>query len=418
MVTAQYFDSVTKLIIFITVAGLKRRTREENVDDSEGSSATHQPKSIPRPVKIDTRTRLGNQFVYVYNSYDLGTIFSFLVGQSSQDVLFIHRWIGPKKAITFPMHLEMRGSLVAAEYWYSRCSISPDSYATLVDFQAFRRRSNGSSMVIFTYHSEQHRPFDNAFSEALICSPGSNDNAAAMSDAVSHADASTSMSLSKEPIGSLLDLARPPSEPLPSPSPSIFDGLNGDNVLSRDLSISAVPIAVMLPRNYLPKAASGATRSLNSRQTYSTSGLSAEHQDQLSQIYERVKQRSELIYAHSAAQSNALLTSSDSTNKAQFSHSPKADPFPRPPHSVPAPTSAPDLSFPTPSIPNDLEAKHHKPIVKPSQPRNTSVRLMGRVTIQLDADNRITHLETASGPQPSPSRASGAPFRISRSDAN
>jgi hypothetical protein len=130
-------------------------------------------KMRPKPPKIskaDPRRLLSQKFVAAYNSCDFDTIWEFVSTYSMKDVLFVNRWVGEDRYLNFPSYLEVRGIENVAEYWFSRCVITPDLVFELKETKLYVR-SDGLSTIRSAFQAYCTRLYDGVICDSLICEP-------------------------------------------------------------------------------------------------------------------------------------------------------------------------------------------------------------------------------------------------------
>jgi hypothetical protein len=130
-------------------------------------------KIRPKPPKIskaDPRRLLSQKFVAAYNSCDFDTIWEFVSTNSMKDVLFVNRWVGEDHYLNFPSYLEVRGIENVAEYWFSRCVITPDLVFELKETKLYVR-SDGLSTIRSAFQAYCTRLYDGVICDSLICEP-------------------------------------------------------------------------------------------------------------------------------------------------------------------------------------------------------------------------------------------------------
>lgn len=125
---------------------------------------------MPKIAKSDPRRMLAQKFVEAYNSCDFDTIYDFVFENSIDDVLFINRWVGEEQYLNFPSYLEVRGIDNVAEYWFSRCVITPDLVIELRETKLYAR-SDGLSTIRCSFQAYCTRLYDGVISDSLICEP-------------------------------------------------------------------------------------------------------------------------------------------------------------------------------------------------------------------------------------------------------
>ena len=123
---------------------------------------------IPKISKNDSRRSYAYEFAKAYNSCDLNQIWKYLMNYCHARTLFIQRWVGKEKYLNFPKYLEIIGLEKIAEYWFSRCVLCPDLILELKETKLYVR-SDGLSTVLSSFTIRCTRMYDNEVSDQLIC---------------------------------------------------------------------------------------------------------------------------------------------------------------------------------------------------------------------------------------------------------
>ncbi len=145
----------------------KRRGRRPKDSTSTTTKTSSSTSKLPKIAKNDPRRQYATDFAQNLNTADFDKILEFISSHSTNEAVFIHRWVGKTQYLNFPIFLSISGWDNIAEYLFSRCIFAPDFIFQLKETKLYVR-SDGFSTVISSFTIPCTRLYDSTLSHTLI----------------------------------------------------------------------------------------------------------------------------------------------------------------------------------------------------------------------------------------------------------